>query len=517
MRGRRGTYALQVPTHDPRGPQRILSGASLVLLLLASLLGSYLITSNFGTQIFVIVITAVFFGTLYAIISFRDLTVPFLVWILAIGGFRFLFSVQAPMLPDLFLDRMAMIWLSVVFLIKSVAERRRLRRPFILDAFLLTNAIYVFMSMYTTDLIAFNSWTMSYLVAYSSFFFAKSLIVTRKQVRAFLIVLLALSAYYNITSIAEKFHIDWIVWPKYILLANHFEGRSGGPFQHAPLFGTIIGMLLPIHLYFLATVRRPLAKVLLYLSFCLGFAGLYFTYTRGSWLAGIAALGVVAVLNRRQYLKILTPALVLVPILAIGFLGVKEDKFAQDRLENEDTFGSRLGTFVTATRVWRDNPIFGVGFYQYRFVLGDYIRPVEVPGMETIPVNLFRHNPPHDIYFGLLAETGLLGVFLQGSIYLLVLKAFLGNYRRRRFDDDFAHLVMPFFAGIFLGYLVGGLAIDYKFFSVVGTLFYACAGILYGYRPEDYHGRQAPQVAAPTPPSLQFFSGGGPSRSSQVE
>ncbi len=32
-----------------------------------------------------------------------------------------------------------------------------------------------------------------------------------------------------------------------------------------------------------------------------------------------------------------------------------------------------------------------------------------------------------------------------------------------------------------IGYLFGGIAIDYRFFSMVGTIFYSAAGIVYGY------------------------------------
>jgi hypothetical protein len=41
---------------------------------------------------------------------------------------------------------------------------------------------------------------------------------------------------------------------------------------------------------------------------------------------------------------------------------------------------------------------------------------------------------------------------------------------------------MPVLAGILVGYLVGGLAFDYRFFSVTGTLFMLSAALIDGYR-----------------------------------
>jgi O-antigen ligase len=389
------------------------------------------------------------------------------------------------LLPDLYLDRMALVWLTVVFFVKFFAERRRFRPPFFLDALLFSLALYILIDIFIHGMFPFNSWTMSYVVPFSTFFFAKNLVTSPKRIRGLLLLLLVLTVYYSFTSVAEKLNLDFLIWPKYILTHAEFEGRSNGPFGHAPLFGTVIGMLLPVHFYFISTTNRNLVKWLLYASLLMGLAGLYFTYTRGAWLAGIASLVTAAVLNRQHYLKIMMPAVIIAPILAVGVLGIGQDKFMKERVENQDTIGSRFGTWVTALKVWQDNPLFGVGFYNYRSELMDYVEPLDLPVIGTIEVANFRHNPPHDIYIGFLAETGLVGVGLQSAIYLTIFLTFRKKYRWRSRGSHFATFVMPIFGGLFAGYLFGGLAIDYKFFSVVGALFYGCAGIMYGLRPED--------------------------------
>jgi len=160
----------------------------------------------------------------------------------------------------------------------------------------------------------------------------------------------------------------------------------------------------------------------------------------------------------------------------------------KERVENDNTLGSRVATGITALKIWRDNPLIGIGFFQFREVRGDYIEPIEVPLLGTITYNQFRHNNIHDIYLGPLAEDGLVGMGMQFGIYFLILKTFLRKYRWRKKGDYFAIYFMPIFGGVFIGYLVGGLAFDYRFFSMVGVLFYMSAGILYGYqRPEQQH------------------------------
>ena len=109
--------------------------------------------------------------------------------------------------------------------------------------------------------------------------------------------------YYEITAIAEKFDIGWLLYPQSMLVEHpEFRGRSSGPFRQAPLFGTIIGMMLPIHLYFIEKARSRFVTALLFLSLGAGFAAVYFSYTRGSWLAAAAALVATAILNPRRYL-----------------------------------------------------------------------------------------------------------------------------------------------------------------------------------------------------------------------
>ncbi|MEN8007859.1 MAG: O-antigen ligase family protein [Candidatus Krumholzibacteriota bacterium] len=477
--------ALPGTLKDPRQVSRLNSVLVYVLLIVGSLFTSYLIMERTGSHLFLMALLGIFFGTLYTVISFGNLMVPYLLFMLIVGGFKYLWSIRAPMLPDLYLDRMALVWLAVVFFVKFFAEKRRLRGPYLLDVLMFTLALYILIDIFIHGMFPFNSWTMSYVVPFSAFFFAKNLVTTKARIHRLLLLLLGLTIYYSITSIAEKMGFQWLIWPKYITAIAQFEGRSNGPFGHAPLFGTVLGMLLPVHFYFITISKVRLVKWLLSLSLLMAFAGLYFTYTRGAWLAGIMALIAAVLLNPRHFLKIMMPALVVAPILAIGFLGIGQDKFMKERVENEDTIGSRLGTLVTALKVWRDHPIFGVGFYNYRLELDDYIEPVELPIIGTIQVAHFRHNPPHDIYIGFLSETGLVGVFLQGSIYFLILRTFIAKFKWRKKGSYFAIYIMPIFGGIFVGYIVGGLAIDYKFFSIVGALFYSCAGIMYGYQHEE--------------------------------
>ena len=455
-------------------------------LFAAIFFSCYFIVGKIGIAPFTLFLVIVLSGVLYSWASWRSLLIPFFVSILAVGGFRFLWAVSMPGLPDLYLDRVAMIWLMVVFTVKFVVEQRALRPPFLLDTLLIVNALYLFFYIFFYDFENFNLWTKSYFMPYAAYFMAKNIVTNQKRMRALLILLAVLNVYYAVTSIGEKFNIEQLVWPKSILYTKTvWWRRSNGPFAHAPLFGTVQGMILPTYLYLIATAKNRMLQVISFAALMLGFAGLYFTYTRGSWLAGFAALFVAIILNRRQYLRISIPAMVVLPLVAVFVLGVGKDTVMKERLENEDTMASRVGVAVTVMRMWRDNPLVGVGFFRYWHERENYVDPVQVPIFGTIRFTNFRHTSIHDIYLGPLAETGLIGTFLQIAIYFIIFKAFMRQYRKRDGPTHFRLYLLPIFGGMFVGYLVGGIAIDYRFFSMVGVMFYSAAGIVNGYTGES--------------------------------
>jgi O-antigen ligase len=469
----------------PHAGSGLTTGLLYAALAIAILLFSSVMMGRLGLASFTIFLAAIFFGVLYSYLSWRSLSVPFFVFILSVGGFRFLWAVKAPGLPDLYLDRMALIWLVVVFTVKAVAERKPLRPPYLLDVLLLLNALYLWMHLIVTDYSYFSLWTRSYLVPYAGYFMAKNILTTEKRMHAFLILLAVLNVYYATTSIAEKFRFEHLIWPKVILYTKTvWVGRSNGPFAHAPLFGTVQGMILPMYLYIIATSRNKLVQALSYAALSLAAAGLYFTYTRGSWLVGIFALLVAIAFSKGRYLKISAPAIALLPLIAIFVLGAGNDKFMKDRVENDDTVTSRLGVAVTAMRMFQAQPLFGVGFFQFRHVREQYVDPVVVPVFGAVRFANFRHTSIHDIYLGPLAETGLVGAFLQIAIYLVIFRAFIRHYRNREGPKHFRIYILPILGGLCIGYLGGGIAIDYRFFSMVGTMFYTAAGIVYGYQAE---------------------------------
>lgn len=455
-----------------------------VVIAIVTSVASYFLYTHLGFEQFVLALAGVTIAVLFAIASMKNTMVPFAMWITAVLGFGYLWSVQSPVLPDLYVDRMILIWVSLIFVVKLVVEKQPLKGPFALDVLILLHGLYIYIRVVVQDSVSLQPWFVSVATPYAAYFLAKNIVTDEKRIRWLWWTLLALMVYYSFTAIVEKYRIDSLIFPKSILAAKEleFRGRSIGPFAQPAVFGTVIGMIIPIHLYFIVTLRSVVGRIVVAIGLLASLVGLYFTYTRGSWLAGVAGLACAVLLNRKSYLRIMTPILIVACILGLVVVGVGSDEFMKERVENDNTLGSRVGTAVTVLRVWRDHPLFGVGFFQFRRVRDTYIEPVEAPWLGTIRFNQFRTCPIHDIYLGPLAEDGLVGAALQFGIYLILLRTFLSEFRRRRSEDHYATFILPIFASTFVAYLVGGIAFDYRYFSSMGTLFYMTAGIMAGYR-----------------------------------
>lgn len=423
---------------------------------------------------------------IYAAISFRSLLVPFLVLIASVSLLRFLWAVHVPLLPDMFLDRVSLVWLLVIFFSMSIYLRKPLRGPFALDILMIMHATYIFIRVMATDPRNIALWVASLVTPYLVFFLAKNIVLTRRQIRIVLILLGILSFYYLATSIFEKFHIDALLYPT-IMREPHpiAVGRSSGPFRGPGMFGDTMAMVLPVYLYFMSQARNRIYKIGLGLIFLLGAVGIYFTYTRGSWLCAILAIGMVVATGRKAYLRYVLPALFLVPVIGVTVIGVQQDKFLAERVGNKATAESRAGNLVTGLRLWRDYPLFGCGSYQFQEYSDIYIDPVELPIYGTVRVTQFRGSPAHDMYLGPLAEDGIVGMLLQLLIHAVILRVSVQKLKLREQGDHFATYILPLFFGIYTVYLFGGLIISFRHFAVIGSLYYMAAGITYGYRPED--------------------------------
>ncbi len=445
---------------------------------------------------------------LFATLSFRFLIIPVLIWLVFLLGFRNLLMLHTPGLPDLSPDRVLLVWIFSLFALKIVLGNRPRATWRSLDTLLVLHLLYLLGSILYHERTGFNSWTRAYLMGYAAYFVGKYVIDGRlRPIKAVFVTLLVLNLYYGIVSIAEYLKFHPLIWPKMVLnpaVYNQWPGRSHGIFLQPAVYGIIMGMLLSIQVYFVRSARNPIIRYLLYASLPVVMAGLYFTYTRGSWLAGIFGLLTVGIVGWQRYLPLVSRlAFVAFLLGALGLVNLQQDKHFVERMGTEHTITGRLNTMARAYRIFLDNPITGCGYFRYNIVKRDYQGTIELPVYGVIRRAQDIEASIHDMYLGTLAEEGLVGAGLQLAIYMQVFLLFRRKYLLRHQGDPFAVDMMPAMAGLMVGYLVGGFSIDYRFFESLLAPFYLIVGLIAGYQPEE----QRTDAALASPPPLRVLDG----------
>ncbi|MER8102270.1 O-antigen ligase family protein [Kitasatospora sp. NPDC094016] len=182
-------------------------------------------------------------------------------------------------------------------------------------------------------------------------------------------------------------------------------------------------------------LRRAMFATAAFLAFPLAVS-----FSRGSWIATAAAATVLllradARLAVRGAVLGLAAAVVLVGGLGLGASGVTErlSSIGSVSAAPDQSVSDRYDLWSTAGRIWQDHPVHGAGpkaFQQLR----DSHAPLRLSsGSDAAdPTIGFQREPllsPHNMYFLVLSEQGLIGIVAYAALFLGLL---LGCLRHSR-------------------------------------------------------------------------------------
>ncbi|WP_369182904.1 O-antigen ligase family protein [Streptomyces sp. Y1] len=182
-------------------------------------------------------------------------------------------------------------------------------------------------------------------------------------------------------------------------------------------------------------LRRAMFGAAAFLAFPLAVS-----FSRGSWIAtGVAASVLLLRADARLFVRGtvlgLAAAVVLVGGLGLGASGVtaRISSIGSVSAAPDQSVSDRYDLWATAGRIWQDHPVHGAGpkaFPQLR----DSHAPLRLSsGSDTTdPTMGFQREPllsPHNMYFLVLSEQGLIGVTAYATLFLALL---LGCLRNRR-------------------------------------------------------------------------------------
>ena len=211
----------------------------------------------------------------------------------------------------------------------------------------------------------------------------------------------------------------WIVDPA--LNGNIIEmigaGRAGGLFMESEYNGAALGLICCIIAASvkLGDIRTRIAKGIA-LILCL--AAIYFTYTRGAWLAvaaGIAILSVPGVRSERDRRKTALQCIAAIVVAAV--LLIIPNHRASERLGNSENVYYRLNVWAASMKMAAERPWFGYGYGQFASQVVEYHDQVG-----SVP---FKHlglegTVTHNVLVNVLVEEGSVGFLLYMVLGLII-------------------------------------------------------------------------------------------------
>lgn len=270
---------------------------------------------------------------------------------------------------------------------------------------------------------------------------------------------------------------DWIAW----------KDSSGGPppypvgtMGNSNFAGGYLGIAIPLLVYAAATAKKDWARTAGFVLAGLDLLALWFTQTRGGMLAGALGLLTMVFMYRDRlprWIDLVARVGVVVGIvLAVAILWHPGSDQPYGPLSRVETF--RTGTFDvrtyywgTAVRIFREEPIKGVGLDLYYSNYPQHRLP-----QDGAQLGLTITDKPHNIFLEYLANGGVL---VGGAYFAMVGLALFLAFRTQRKLKDAQRFLLVAFTAMLVGYLGQGIfSIDVPPLAVMGWVAIGAIAVL---------------------------------------
>lgn len=248
-------------------------------------------------------------------------------------------------------------------------------------------------------------------------------------------------------------------------LMNIVSGVEGyrimGTYGDPNFFAQIMLVIIPIAMNRFMHEKKTVLKILAAWSLVVSFLTVIFTFSRGGFLALCSVLGLLVLLKKPPLVAVLSGILILIfliPFLPPAYFDRIETileylPFMGSDVRSEVSLRGRMSEYAVSFQMFRDNPIFGIGYENYA---ANYLKYSVKIGLDPRRTE----RSAHSLYLEVLAEQGLIGFLMFG--YLLYAAFASLNKARKIFKKIALHgyedLAIAFQIG-FTGYLVSALFI----------------------------------------------------------
>jgi len=229
--------------------------------------------------------------------------------------------------------------------------------------------------------------------------------------------------------------------------------------------GSLLAIFLPVYAILIMHVKEKRLRIFLTAAAVTGFIALLFNGTRGVWLTVLILIPAAVLIYAKNKLKSFGVLLAMLMIVGGIFATTPNlyDRLATITNMQMQSNSERLLMWQSALNMFEDNPIFGVGYGQYKFAYqNEYISP-------EAKERLQEHA--HNNIIQMLAECGIVGaatfLFLWGYFSYFSLKIWFK-------EKNFAWLL---FFCVLWGMMLHGLT-EFNFeTSITSKIFWYSLGL----------------------------------------
>ncbi len=232
-----------------------------------------------------------------------------------------------------------------------------------------------------------------------------------------------------------------------VFVDNVVERARAFEAQNANAYAMAIGFAIISSLYLMRTAAGRLPRLFFLCSSMFLAVPLILAQSRTAWIATFAALAVMIWYSRnrvRNYMIIAGVMAGLVGVLfAAGLVNLTLVDRTSDLVTMRDRGSSRFDVWLVAAGIIADHPITGVGYAQFPSRYSQYRGKTPAIRRDTVA---FRD--PHNTYFGVLAELGIIGLFLLLLIFWSACREeYIPDRSRAWFSDVAVVFLMVFSIG----------------------------------------------------------------------
>ncbi len=359
-----------------------------------------------------------------------------------------------------------------------------------IDLFIVCFALVVIVSTFTHDWTRKGNLPMGRLLFFqliplSFFWIGRYTKFTERDLFYFGIIGALFGLYLAVTGIFEKFGMQSLVFPNYIITDQNIEffGRARGPFIN-PVGNGIVQIFCISCCCLLWKKSNQATRLVLIGLIGILVAGVFCTMTRSVWLGLMLSVGITVwftfpVASRGAMVSSVAIASILVVFVLSPYLNnFKRDEYVSAD-EMSQSAGLRPMLFAVAYGMAKDKPFFGHGYGQYKVVAGKY----HLSNEWEMPVQTVRVYLQHNIFLAYLAEMGFVGLGLTICIFLCFLYTSFRLVANHRIKP--AHRLLCLTALIVtLNMIVNGCFHDVSLIVMVGSLFFYMNGLSYSIQDE---------------------------------